>query len=468
MAIDREATLKNAEKFLRAGRLDAAIAEYAQVVDEHPHDWNTANALGDLYMRAAQSDQAVAIYGRVADHLFTEGFYPKAAALFKKILKIAPDDEAAQLRLAEISARQGLLADARAYYSAIERRRRAKGEAEAADEIVQRLRALDPEDAARCVEAAADGLLRTGDFSGAARLLQEYAAKSPEHVPTLLKLVEVCVDGGLDVLMFEAQGMLADAYVAAGNAAEARVIAEDLLERDPGSAAHAERLRRALRALNVEDIDAVIGELTAAKDVDQRSEPPPAVQAIPPPATPRQPERPVVSAATVEIDLTALLGELQGQSPPPDATPRPPRELEEVFAGIREEAAGGEDHADSDHLELARTYLEMGMVQEAVSPLEMAARSPRYRFVAATMLAGIHRDEGDLRAAIEWFERAAEAPAPDSEPGREVLYDLADLLETVGETARALAVLLELESEVSGYRDVRERVTRLSRIETEG
>ena len=49
MAFDREDSLKKAEKLLRQGRLDAAIAEYQLVVEGQPRDWNTANTLGDLY-----------------------------------------------------------------------------------------------------------------------------------------------------------------------------------------------------------------------------------------------------------------------------------------------------------------------------------------------------------------------------------------------------------------------------------
>jgi tetratricopeptide (TPR) repeat protein len=98
----------------------------------------------------------------------------------------------------------------------------------------------------------------------------------------------------------------------------------------------------------------------------------------------------------------------------------------------------------------------------------MAARSPRHRFSAAAMLAQIYRDRSDLTQAVEWFERAAEAPAPGVEASRALLYDLGDVLETLGETARALAVFLELESDAPGYRDVAERVRRLSRVETEG
>ena len=88
---DREAALKAAEKALKLGKVDAAIAEYVKVVEAQPRDWNSANALGDLYVRAKQIDKGLEQYTRIADHLAEEGFYPKAAALFKKILKLKPD-----------------------------------------------------------------------------------------------------------------------------------------------------------------------------------------------------------------------------------------------------------------------------------------------------------------------------------------------------------------------------------------
>jgi Flp pilus assembly protein TadD len=50
--LDREGTLRKAEKLLRQGQLDLAIAEYRAVIEDRPADWNTANTLGDLYVRA--------------------------------------------------------------------------------------------------------------------------------------------------------------------------------------------------------------------------------------------------------------------------------------------------------------------------------------------------------------------------------------------------------------------------------
>ena len=37
---DREAALKAAEKALKLGKVDAAIAEYVKVVEAQPRDWN--------------------------------------------------------------------------------------------------------------------------------------------------------------------------------------------------------------------------------------------------------------------------------------------------------------------------------------------------------------------------------------------------------------------------------------------
>jgi tetratricopeptide (TPR) repeat protein len=140
-----------------------------------------------------------------------------------------------------------------------------------------------------------------------------------------------------------------------------------------------------------------------------------------------------------------------------------------VFAEIRTEVIGDEDaDTSADHLSLARTFIEMGMTREAASSLEIAARSPRHRFSAAWLLGGIRRREGQLQEAIEWLERAAEAPPSTPDEGRGLLYDLGDVLEAAGERARALAVFLELGADAPGYRDVSERVSRLSGVETEG
>jgi tetratricopeptide (TPR) repeat protein len=151
------------------------------------------------------------------------------------------------------------------------------------------------------------------------------------------------------------------------------------------------------------------------------------------------------------------------------STPPDREHPKEVLQDFRNEVSRqtGSDEA-VQHLKLARTYLDMGMADEAIGSLETAARSPRHRFEAASMLGRLYRDRQDVPHAIEWLERAAEAPAPGAEAGRALLYDLGTLLEAAGETARALAVLLELQSDAHEYRDVAARVERLARVQAGG
>ena len=126
------------------------------------------------------------------------------------------------------------------------------------------------------------------------------------------------------------------------------------------------------------------------------------------------------------------------------------------------------EDAAAEQYRLALTYVEMSMPDDAIKALEIAARSPRQRFDAASMLGRLYLERNDQEHAIEWLERAAEAPAPTPDAGRALLYDLATTLETVGEHARALAVFVELESESGGYRDVAGQIQRLSKAQARG
>jgi tetratricopeptide (TPR) repeat protein len=169
-------------------------------------------------------------------------------------------------------------------------------------------------------------------------------------------------------------------------------------------------------------------------------------------------------AGSDEIDLTGALGELnQTETAPADSE----RQLTEAFSEIRQEASEDADFS-AQHMTLARTYLEIGMLDEAQSALETAVRSPRQRFEAAAALGRLHERRGAQAQAIEWLERAAGASPPNAEEGRIVLYDLGLLLESAGETSRALAVFLELQAEAGDFRDVPSRIDRLARVQTGG
>ncbi len=456
MAIDRAVVLRNAEKLIRQGKLEPAIAEFLRLLEETPDDWNLRNTIGDLYARAGQVDKAVEQYMEIANSLNDEGSVAKASAIYKKILKTKPDHEHALVQIADILGSQGLYADARNHLKTLIELRSGRGDTRGAIQAKIRLGSLDPEDyegrltaasarielgdvggamndlkeiatelagkgreaeavevlheaaklnpnddevkeklfevylaqgelaqarasavtldqfrsvasafeaagqgdlalavlreaaaahdydndlkaqlakafvargdlataaeyltvetagddpallmtvadiklrgdqledglailrqlieadpsrrediallgwsvaeqnpdnGFRAVELAAETAIAQDDWPGAAAALQEFVTRVPNHIPALMRLVEICVDGGLDATMYSAQAQLADAYIATGQASEARFIAEDLVAREPWEKSNIERFRRALVLLGEPDPDGLI------------------------------------------------------------------------------------------------------------------------------------------------------------------------------------------------------------------
>jgi len=82
--IDRAATVRNAEKLIRQGKLDAAITEYVRIVEDQPQDWAAKNTLGDMYARAGQIDKAVQQFGEIANNLSDEGAMARPARSTRK------------------------------------------------------------------------------------------------------------------------------------------------------------------------------------------------------------------------------------------------------------------------------------------------------------------------------------------------------------------------------------------------
>ena len=724
MAIDRIATLRNAEKLLRQGKLDQAIAEYGKVIADDPRDWNTANLIGDLYVRAGKIDQAVEQFLQIANGLVEEGYFPKAAALYKKIVKLKPDHEHALIQAADLVGGQGLYADARAYLTTVMELRRARGDVRGTAQARIRIGSLDPSDmdarldAARArleirdthgalndfkeiatelagkgrpaeaiealreaaaidpedsdireklfeiyVEAAdydralacassvpqfkalaekfeeagrpdeaigalrqaaaldpsdnelrahlaqtfiargdtagaaeylsvetaagnpkllmtvaeirlrggqtdegmdiarkllaedperrqdlaalswsiaeqapepgfilaefvADQAIAKADWPSAAAVLQEFVTRVPSHITALMRLVEICVDGNLEATMYSAQAHLADAYITAGQAAEARFIAEDLVAREPWDRANVERFRRALELSGEPDPDGIIAERLSGESPFMSTDLSLSSDDLPPYKAPSEPdsiesllagsslggihEEPLIEfdeaprparkdpeskhfkSSAHAIDLGSILGELD--DPPPTArgnapsvevdlsivlddiqkpgksgAARPAQDIDDVFAGMRAEASRktSNDPAEAEYRRGVDLHAN-GKIDEAIPALEAASRAPQFRFAAAAVLGRVYSDRNQIEKAIEWYERAAEAPAPNPGEGQKLLYDLAALLEMTGEVARALAIFMELQAEAGSYRDVTARVTRLAKAQARG
>ncbi len=124
---------RQAEACLRQGRMDDAIARYQELAELAPVDWAHVKLLADLLERAGQPQSAAQQFVRWADHLAVEGFNAKAAALYKKVLKLTPRDEHALWQLGEVSLALKLRADARLAFQRVAELRQARGDASGAE-----------------------------------------------------------------------------------------------------------------------------------------------------------------------------------------------------------------------------------------------------------------------------------------------------------------------------------------------
>ena len=179
MPLDRAVTLRNAEKLIRQGKVDAAIAEFVRIVEDQPQDWAAKNTLGDLYLRAGQTDKAVQQYAEIATNFADEGAVAKAGALYKKILKLKPDHEHSLLQLADILGPQKLYADARAHLNTLIELRKAKGDVRGALQAKIRLGSLDPEDYDGRMQAV-NARIEMRDVGGALSDLKDIAGELVE------------------------------------------------------------------------------------------------------------------------------------------------------------------------------------------------------------------------------------------------------------------------------------------------
>jgi hypothetical protein len=160
--MDRDETLRRAELLLRQGRPDAAAEEYARVAAANPGDLATANALGDLYLRLERPDLALPLYLRVADIYLREGFFAKAAASYRKVLKYQPESETALLKLAEACRAQGLRVEARGCLQAVLRARQRRNDPVEIDDALVRLADNEPSDLEAALAAAPSRARRQG------------------------------------------------------------------------------------------------------------------------------------------------------------------------------------------------------------------------------------------------------------------------------------------------------------------
>jgi tetratricopeptide (TPR) repeat protein len=144
MAVQREQIVQTAEKYVSRGKIEPAIREYRKLLAENPNDINTLNRIGDLYARIQRIDEAVDFFTQIAEQYSTEGFFVKAIAIYKKIIKLDPTRLEVYEKLAELYHRQGLVNEARTQYQVLADYYQKHDNAASAIAIYQKMADLEP------------------------------------------------------------------------------------------------------------------------------------------------------------------------------------------------------------------------------------------------------------------------------------------------------------------------------------
>ncbi len=161
MSVNRTKVLETAQKHLAKGNYDKAIGEFRKLVETDPSDVRTWLKIGDLYTRKGARREAIDTYSKVASQYGDQGFFLKAVAVYKQILKLDPSRLDVQVNLGEMYEMLQLTSDALSTY-----------------------------------EHVAAGFARGGDIDRALSTLAKMADIDPENIPVRIKLAEALSKAG--------------------------------------------------------------------------------------------------------------------------------------------------------------------------------------------------------------------------------------------------------------------------------
>lgn len=103
-----ENRLRSAERSLARGQLEQAARRALELAAESAGDLSSLNRIGDLLVRADRVNFGVALFERVGRAYADDGFWAKAIAMYKKVLRYDPWRPDIQTRLAFLYQRSGL------------------------------------------------------------------------------------------------------------------------------------------------------------------------------------------------------------------------------------------------------------------------------------------------------------------------------------------------------------------------
>ena len=147
--MDKSKLFALAEKAVLKNQNDKALEALEKIVHADPRDVKALNKAADLYLKKGQSSKAIEYLFRVGELYDKDGFYSKAIAIYKRILKIESAQSSDEMiethqKLANLYGHLGLVSDAMSHYKIVVGYFDKHGDKEALLLVLKKVSDIDP------------------------------------------------------------------------------------------------------------------------------------------------------------------------------------------------------------------------------------------------------------------------------------------------------------------------------------
>ena len=263
MAIDKARVLAAAQKQLARNNIDKALKELSRIVREDPKDLRVRQKVAELLARQGKIGEAMREFAVVAEAYERGGFYPKAAAIYKQMLRFEPDQMRWHLALGEIYQQLALLSDAMDHFNIVARHFEEHGNSREKLDIYEKLLKLNPDSLEYGEKLAelhtreadtlaafdvwrnlAETLEQRNDAEALVRVYEKMSKLKPDELSLVRALADLYLDRGdprralaklqicfkADPQDTETLNLLADAFVDLGEADKAVAVLKELAQ----------------------------------------------------------------------------------------------------------------------------------------------------------------------------------------------------------------------------------------------
>ena len=475
--------------YMDAGLPNNAIAVCKKVMRNLPDRYSIHLKMGQIRARQGFITDARTSFVTYAEKVQAAGDLDEAFRALIEFVNLAPDDYEMCMMLAGQLEQNGRADDAITQYVGAYRIMQRQGLGDLAQSVAAKVRKLDP--ALDLEKAAADPSFRRGEGFGE---VGEDSGGSPAPVS---EEVEVIGPVDLPLMSFdddeddaakaaeEAAAKVAGDAAAAEAAAAEEAAAEEAAAAQAAAEVAAEATAEKATAEAAEKAAAAAEEAAAARAAEEaaaRAAQEAAAKSATEPPTTAPGESPGVaggdskSKAPAEspegyVDLGAvLLGEdalTEKKStrfvvPYEEPTGDDQADFEKMLAQFREKVSENIDANDAiAHYDLGTAYMEMGLLDEAISEFQMVLRGTSEHLPTYEMLGQTFLQKAEPEAALRSLKRGLDAPCEVEEERVGIYYYIGLAHETMGDKDTALDFYDRVFALDINFADVTERLRAL-------